>query len=115
MTRRAFVILALAVLLVGAILFGLSQCQRARTAGAEAKIAKGQASAAIESGKDAVETLGNATAREAGVRDAVKGGIDEIDRAPAGDSNDAADRATCRMHSYRHQPRCVALLGPAPD
>lgn len=115
MTRRLIIMLALGVALAVAILFGVTQCQVARTAKTQAGLAKGQTGAAMQSGQDAVETLGNATARDAAVGETVKDGTNEIDRAPEGDRNDAADRATCRMRSYRNQPKCVALLGPAPD
>lgn len=93
----------------------LRSCEQARSAKTQADLAKGQAGAAVQSGHDAVETLGNAAAREAEIRDTVKDGTDAIEKAPAGDSNDAADRAACQLRSYRHQPRCIALLGPAPQ
>lgn len=115
MTRRVIIILVLGVTLVAAVVFGFMQYQNARSAKTQAGLAKGQAGAAMESGQDAVGTVGNTSARETGIDRTVEEGTDEIDRAPAGNSNDAADRATCRLRSYRHLPKCVALLGPAPN
>lgn len=90
----------------------LRSCDQARTAKTQADLAKGQAGAALQSGHDAVETLGNAGARENQIHATVKDGTDAIREAPAGNSNDAADRAACGLRSYRRQPRCIALLGP---
>ena len=104
-------------LLIGAALvivalLGLNQWQRLHTSKAETRLATGQAGAALQSGADAVETIGNAHAAETQTHAIVKDGQDAINAAPAGDSNDAANRAACRLRSYRDQPRCIALLGP---
>lgn len=114
-TRRMIIGAAILVVLALSLsVYGCQQWQRARTAATQAKLATGQAGAALESGKDAVETVGNASAREGAITETVKEGTDAIRAAPAGDSNAAAERAACRLRSYRNQPRCVALLGPAP-
>ncbi len=47
-------------------LFALRSCNTSRTASAEAHLATGQQGAAIESGRDAVQTLGNAQGGRAG-------------------------------------------------
>jgi hypothetical protein len=104
---------ALIALLAG--LFALRSCNSARTAGAEARLAAGQQGAAIASGHDAVQTLGNAQMAEEAIHTTVKEGTDAINQAPGGNSNDAADRAACRLRSYRHSGKCVALLGPVAD
>lgn len=114
--RRKFV--AWAILAATAIvitLFAWQQWQRARSASVEASLVTRQHGAAIESGADAVRTIGNTMWNETMVRATVKEGIDAIDQAPGGDSNDAADRAACRLRSYRHSGKCVALLGPVAD
>lgn len=101
-----------------AVLLGLvawSQWQRAHVARTETRLATGQRGAAIDSGTDAVETVGTAQANEADTQIIVKEGTDAIQQAPGGDSNAAADRAACRLRSYRHSVKCVALLGPAAD
>jgi len=99
-----------ALLLAG--LFAWHEWQASRTADVKTKLATGQATAAIQSGSDAVQTIGNAMTNETDIHATVKDGTDEINQAPAGNSNDAADRATCRLRSYRHTSKCVALLGP---
>lgn len=96
-------------------LFMLRSRNTVRTAAAETRLATGQRGAAIESGHDAVQTLGNAQAAEQATHVIVKEGKDAIDQAPGGDSNAAADRAACRMRSYRRSGKCVALLGPAAE
>jgi hypothetical protein len=108
--RAAVAVLAIVAVL--AMLFAIRSCNSARDAGAAAKIERGRGEAAIDSGRDAVETIGNAAARETQIHDSVKDGTDAINDAPAGDSNDAADRAACRLRAYHDHPRCRALLEP---
>lgn len=105
--------IAVFVLLIIGVLF-LRQCSAERTADARGKLATEQGTAAIQSGQDAVQTIGNTQAREADIHATVQEGTDEIQAAPAGNSNTAAERATCRLRSYRNSSKCVALLGPAP-
>jgi hypothetical protein len=59
----------------------LRSCDQARSAKTQANLSKNQAGAAIESGHDAVETLGNASAREAESQQAVEETRREIDNA----------------------------------
>jgi hypothetical protein len=115
--QRRFMLLLSAVAAVALIagLLGLRSCKSAQTARTEAKLVKGQAGAALQSGSDAVETIGNASAREIEIHTTVQEGQNAINIAPAGDSNNAAARAACRLRSYRHKPQCVALLGPATE
>lgn len=108
---RVLLSLAIVLLIVGAL--SVRSCNEARTAKTEATLSRNQTGAAIESGKDAVNTVGNSQANEAATRAAIKEGTDAIDNATGGDSNAAADRAACRMRSYANRPECVALLGPA--
>jgi len=105
----------LAALAITLVLFGWQQWRRARSAAVETGLVERQRGAAIESGSDAVRTIGNSISQESAVHAAVKEGMDEIDQAPGGDSNDAANRAACRLRSYRHSGKCVALLGPVAE
>ncbi|WEJ98348.1 MAG: hypothetical protein P0Y59_15500 [Candidatus Sphingomonas phytovorans] len=109
--------IALATILIALLagLLALRSCGTARKAATEARLAAGQRGAAIESGHDAVQTLGNAQAAERSIHETVKEGRDAINQAPGGDSNDAADRAACRLRSYRHSGKCIALLGPVAE
>jgi predicted negative regulator of RcsB-dependent stress response len=110
--RLAIGILIAVVVMVALAVFGWNQWQATRGAKTQAALSKNQAGAALQSGADAVGTLGNVTAAEQDRQTQVKDGTNEIDHAPAGNSNDAADRAACRLRSYRTQPKCIALLGP---
>lgn len=85
---------------------------------AEARLAKEQAEAALESGRDAVETVGEAGEREAAsealtrdnernIRDA-EGADDEV----AVPVNDAGLRSLCKRRAYRSDPRCVQYADP---
>lgn len=113
MTRRAFIILALFVAVSLTFAFGVSQCQRAQNAAATAKVAKGQAGAAIESGGDATDTVGNRMAADAETdaitqenRDAIQNA--EGARAPVAPAvRDAAFAGLCRRAAYSRDPRCL--------
>ena len=96
-----------------ATVISIRSCAGVHSAKTETNLAVGQGAAAIASGADAVNTLGNAAANATQIHQTAKEGTDAIQAAPAGDSNDAADRAACRMRIYRNSPKCVALLGPA--
>jgi hypothetical protein len=106
------VFLAGLIALIATVL-SIRSCGAVQSAKTETSLAVGQGAAAIASGADAVNTIGNAATNAAEIHQTAKEGTDAIQAAPAGDSNDAADRAACRMRSYRNSPRCVALLGPA--
>lgn len=107
--RRIALGAILAALVAG--LIALRSCHSARTAATASR----QHGAAIASGSDAVGTIGNAQAREEAIHQTVQEGIDAINQAPGGNSNDAADRAACRLRSYRRSGKCIALLGPVAE
>lgn len=82
----------------------------------EARLNKNQAAAAVESGKDAVETVGKAAEREAAgdalsrdnertIRDA-----EGADTKVAPPANDAGLAALCRRAAYRDSPACLGRL-----
>ena len=104
-------IVAAIIVVLGVLLF--DQWQRARGAETSERIAKGQRGAAIESGSDAVQTIGNTQASETETHQTVKDATNAINSAPAGDSNDTAERAACGLRAYRHTDRCITLLDPA--
>lgn len=113
MTRRAIIILALVVAVSLIFVFGVSQCQRAQTAATAARVAKGQAGAAIESGGDAADTVGNRMAADAETdaitqenRDAIQNA--EGARAPVAPAvRDAGLDSVCRRAAYSRDPRCL--------
>jgi len=106
--------------IVVALLLGLWLGYRALTADSrtEARLARNQAESALESGRDAVDTVGKASDREAAsdaltrdndrsIRDA-EGADDEVGSAV----NDAGLRSLCRRRAYRSDPRCVQFANP---
>jgi hypothetical protein len=104
------------VMMIGAISFGLYQCDQRRNEGAQSKVSTGQAGAAGESGRDAVDTTAGAGKREAGSEELTRSNERDIRGAEgAGDAVkpgvDAAGRsALCKREAYRNDPKCK---GPA--
>lgn len=103
--------LIIAAVIIVLAVFAWNQWQSASVADTRAELAEGQRGAAIESGADAVETIGNTQAHETEIHSTVKDATEAINAAPAGDSNDTAERAVCGMKSYRYTAKCIALLG----
>ena len=112
-----------ATLIAGAIallmaLLLLAQCQRARTAGAEASLSRETAGAAIASGKDAARTVGAVGASEAAIDATGRTNDAEIRKAAGADQavpagvDTAGRNALCLRAAYRRDPRC--LRQPAP-
>lgn len=96
------------------VAFLLSQCTSLFTGAKEAKVAKGQAEASIQSGAEAMNTVSNVSAADAETDAIVQGGINEIRNAPEGQRGIAAQRAACRLHQYRDSERCAALRNADP-
>ncbi|MDB5705962.1 MAG: hypothetical protein JWN66_3078 [Sphingomonas bacterium] len=107
---KAIAIAVFVLLIVG--LLGLRSCRSASTARTEERLATGQRDAAFAGVADSSTTTDNVQANVIARATTVKENNDAIDEAPAGDANDAADRATCRLRSYRRSVKCIALLGP---
>lgn len=90
-----------------------------RNAKTETKLAKGQAGAAVDSGKDAVTTLGNQQAAEQATDQVTKENEDAIRKAAGANApvaapvRDAGLASLCRRAAYRGDPRCVQRT-PAP-
>ena len=112
------IIIAVFVLIIigaGGAMIASSMWRANQRAAAEARYANQTGAAVRESAKDAIATTGAAHARETDIQNQVERSTDEINAAPAGNSNAAADRAACGLRSYRHTPRCRALLGTVAD
>lgn len=101
------------VLLVAAlVLFG---AYRLVTGGdrAKARLGENQTEAAIESGKDAVQTVGAAGERDASIDRTTTENNDAIQKADGADApvasgvRDAGLASLCRRASYRNDPRCL--------
>lgn len=102
------------VLIILFVLFVTGTLRSMFTAKQEARVAKGQQGAATQAGGVAVNTMGNVMAADDEIDKAVKGGTDEIRTQPAGNSNDAALRALCRLPEYHPLERCARLRGADP-
>lgn len=104
-----------AVMMALAILLALYSCSRQRDAATEARISSGQAGAAIESGTDAVGTIGNRADADAAADQITRENNDAIHRANGADAPVAADaraaglRSLCKRQAYRDDPKCLRV------
>lgn len=119
MTRlaaRALMIAGALLLILG--LLWLNSCQQARTAKTQADLAKGQAGAAMESGQDAVNTIGNRMGADAAGDALTRENEDAIRNAEGASApvaagvRDAGLASLCRRDSYKHDARCVHVARP---
>lgn len=106
---RIIIGVILLVLLIVAIL-AIRGCSSGKT---EAKLANGQSQAATQSGRDAVQSVGNQSAAEIQVDAITKENEDAIRSAPGANAavapaaRDAGLRALCRRAAYRGDPKCL--------
>jgi hypothetical protein len=116
---RLLGLLAALILLVTVPALLVRSCDRHRSEGAQAKVDRGQAGAFANSSADAVQTLGNAAARERTSDDLSRTNEEEIRNANGASApvdpavRNAGLRSLCRRAAYRDSPRCK-LLEPAP-
>lgn len=110
-TIGALALWAIVVLACAALAF--CQMDRARTASAEGKLNRNQTGAAIESGADAVNVIGNRAQADAAVDAATKENNNEIRQAEGAAApvapavRDAGLASLCRRAAYRLDPKCV--------
>jgi type VI protein secretion system component VasK len=103
---RILVALVFVLLIAGFVT--LRSCQAERTAKTETRLSKGQADAAVKSGSDAVETVGNRMAADRRGDQTVQETKDAINNASDAVGVDAAGRAgLCRLAGYSRRPECV--------
>lgn len=104
-----------AVVTALAILLALYSCSRQRDAATEAKISSGQAGAAIQSGADAVDMLGNRADADAATDEITRENANAIHHAEGADAPVAADaraaglRSLCKRQAYRDDPKCLRV------
>ncbi|MEQ7873837.1 hypothetical protein ABDK56_07505 [Sphingomonas sp. ASV193] len=102
--------LTLALLL--ALVAGVTSCRHRAVRAEAARVEAGQHSAATESGHDAIETVANAAARDAGDEALTRTNEKEIRNARGANDrvDDAVTRAgidgLCRRAAYRDGERC---------
>jgi hypothetical protein len=117
---RRLIIAALAglALIILLALFGWHEWRASRTAHAETRLAAGQAGAALASGQDAANTIGNRMDADAGTDTVTRENDNAIRNAPGASApvdpvlRDVALRGLCRRAAYRHDPKCLQHADP---
>lgn len=116
-TTAKFILAALTALLAALAVWWLYSTWTGKPK-AEAKLRGNQVEAAQASGKDAVNTVGEAGKRESASADLDRTNEGEIRNAEGADAavaapvRDAGLRSLCRRASYRNDPRCVQRPDP---
>jgi hypothetical protein len=110
---REIIVKVVGVVLVMVLFVALlGQCEKRREAAAQARIDREQKDARIDSGRDAVETVGNAAAREQESADLGRRNEQEIRNAQGASDKvgrgvgDAGIDSLCRRAAYRDSERC---------
>ncbi|WP_408590102.1 hypothetical protein [Novosphingobium sp.] len=115
MTGLRWTFIAAAIALAFALLF-LSQCQRARRAGAEASLSAQTAKAVGESGADAVGAVGAVSVRNSDGDRIGRENYEAIQSAAGADQlvphavDDAGRRGLCRRAAYADNVLCKDFL-----
>jgi len=117
--RRLFVAgLATLALLLLLVLFGWHEWRISRTAKIETRLATGQAAAALASGQDAANTIGNRMDADASTDTVTRENDHAIRTARGADApvdpalRDIALRGLCRRAAYRHDAKCLQHADP---
>jgi hypothetical protein len=108
------IVTGLGLLLIVVAFLYLQSCSQNRQQAAQGKVDRGQSGASIQSGTDAMNTMGNVVAGDAATDATVKGGIDEVRAAAEGQRGLAAQRAACRLRAYAGTERCARLRAADP-
>jgi predicted lipid-binding transport protein (Tim44 family) len=112
LSARIIAMIVGALLLIGLIAFGVTQCQKRQSQASQSRVDKGQAGAASDSAKDAIGTVSSAGQREAGSEELTRSNEREIRGAEGageriGPGVDYAGRAAlCRRAAYANDPKC---------
>ena len=109
LSTRIIAAILLCVAVVGLVLAVLHFWQSSRSAGAQSRVDKAQGEAAASTGHEATGTVANTAAAADSDRKTSQEAQDAINRAEAGNSNDAADAAVCSLRAYRDTERCRQL------
>lgn len=116
--ERNAVRIMVAIVFVALILgfMTLRSCQAERTAKTQAKVSTGQAGAALQSGQDATNTVGNRMDADTAEDQQTRTNGDEIRKADGASApvaapvRDAGLTALCRRAAYRDNPRCKGMV-----
>lgn len=117
-TARRWAPYVLTILIVAMALVVLTQCTSTRQKAAVARVEGRQAAAAVESGRDAINTVSSAAQRDQATDQTHEENADAIRAQPgaAVPVDPAIARAAidglCRYSSYRNAPQCVQRADP---
>lgn len=103
---RVIIIGVIALMLVLAIGFGLSECSARRSADKRNEVSGEQGQASVNAGATALNTLSNVASNDAATDATVAQGQQDIRNAPEGQKGQAARKAACRLKAYRDTPEC---------
>lgn len=112
LTAKVIAFIAIAVFVVGLLLWGPAACDKIRSLTAQSKVDKGQSGAFTNSAGDAIETIGNASDRERASDDLTRDNSRDIHAAPGADTkvpqpvNQAGRNALCKRAAYKNRPEC---------
>jgi hypothetical protein len=118
--NRTTIIAALVAVavIIGGGLFAWHEWSVAHNARTAAKVATGQAGAALQSGQDAANTVGNRMDADAAGDQLTKENDDAIRKADGASApvaapvRDAGLRSLCRRAAYSRDPKCLQFANP---
>lgn len=114
----ALAVAALAALLIVAGLFAWHEWQASRVAKTETRLATGQAGAALASGQDSANTIGNRMSADAADDTLHRENADANNKAEGGNvvvaapATDTGIAGLCRHAAYRGKPQCLQHTNP---
>lgn len=101
------------LVLIAAVTFGVTQCDKRRNQAAQSRVDNAQSGAASNSAADAIGTVARSGEREAASEDLTRQNERDIRAADgAGDRvnmgvHSAGLKALCQRAAYRNEPRCA--------
>jgi len=116
---RLIAMIVAALVFLGLIGFGVTQCQKRRSEAAQGRVERGQAGAAANSAADAIGTVARSGEAEAASETLTRTNEKEIRDAqgandPVNPAVSAAGRnSLCRRAAYRDDPKCKLRQPPA--
>lgn len=111
--QAARILTGAAAIVLIVLLLALGKCVYDQKAKTEVRLAKGQSEAAIQSGHDAVEVLGNRLTADAETQTVVKDTEHEIQQATDPGAVTAAGRSgLCQLPGYKSRDECLQHSGP---
>lgn len=119
LSTRVIAMIVGAILLVVGLALLVHSCDVSKSRGAQSRLDRAQTQATINSGADAVNTVGTVSSNEAQANDLTRSNDRDIRNAEGSNAvvnpaaRDAGLRALCLRRAYRDTPKCK-LLKPAP-